>query len=49
MNLVMAEGGECAVVACIEAGFFNSSEGNGISSFKGKDILVSFPTEVSII
>ena len=45
----MAKGGECAVEARMEAGFFNSDEGNGISSFKGNDILVSFPTEVSII
>ena len=45
----MAKGGECAVVARTEAGFFNSGKGDGISSFKGNDILVSFPTEVSII
>ena len=45
----MAEGGECAVEARMEAGFFNSGESDGISSFKGNDILVSFPTEVSII
>ena len=49
INLVMAEGIECALEASIETGFFNSGEGDGISSFKSNDILVSFPTEVSII
>ena len=45
----MAKGGECAVEACMVAWLFNNGKSDGMSSFKGSDILVSFPTEVSTI
>ena len=56
----MAAVGECAVEVLIEAGFFNSGEGDGRSSFNSEarrsnmrvfgigNNLVSFPTKSSI-